>query len=217
GSLTRASLSHYRRTHMAVVFGVAAAVAVLAGSLLVGSSVRASLSGLVTARLGQADLVVTAEQPFTESLADRLVEQPGLQQAGARVAPVFALEGITTHQASGRRAGNVSVYGVDARFFEFHGVTVEAPTAGNGWPSPDLAAELGAVESDAIVLRVARPTDIPLDSLHGRKDDTGRAIRLTTLGALSREQMGEFSLSPSQGPVRAVFMALPRIQRDLEQ
>ncbi|MDA1306082.1 MAG: ABC transporter permease [Acidobacteria bacterium] len=217
GSLTRASLTHYRRTHLAVVFGVAAAVAVLAGSLLVGSSVRASLSSLVTARLGQADLVVTAENPFTEDLADRLREQPELQQAGARVAPVFALEGITTHQASGRRAGNVSVYGVDARFFEFHGVTVEAPTGGNVWLSPDLAVELGAVESDAIVLRVARPTDIPLDSLHGRKDDTGRAIRLTTLGALSREQMGEFSLSPSQGPVRAVFMALPRIQRDLDQ
>ncbi len=217
GSLTRASLTHYRRTHLAVVFGVAAAVAVLAGSLLVGSSVRASLSGLVTARLGQADLVVTAENPFTEDLADRLLEQPELQQADARVAPVFALEGITTHQASGRRAGNVSVYGVDARFFEFHGVTVEAPTGGNVWLSPDLAAELGAVESDAIVLRVARPTDIPLDSLHGRKDDTGRAIRLTTLGALSREQMGEFSLSLSQGPVRAVFMALPRIQRDLDQ
>jgi putative ABC transport system permease protein len=217
GSLTRASLAHYRRTHLAVVFGVAAAVAVLAGSLLVGSSVRASLSGLVTARLGQADLVVTAESPFTEALVDRLREQPELQQVGARVAPVFALEGITTHQASGRRAGNVSVYGVDARFFEFHGVTADAPTAGNVWLSPDLAAELGAVEGEAVVLRVARPTDIPLDSLHGRKDDTGRAIRLTVLGALSREQMGEFSLSPSQGPVRAVFMALPRIQRDLEQ
>ena len=215
-SLAWAGLSHYRRTHLAVVLGVASAVAVLAGSLLVGSSVRASLSALVTARLGQADLVIASESPFTEALAARLVEQPELQ-GRATVAPVFTLEGIATHQSSGRRAGNVSVYGVDARFFAFHGVEAEAPAGSGIWLSPDLAAELGAVGDDAVVLRVARPTDIPLDSLHGRKDDTGRAIRLTVRGTLSRAQIGEFSLSPSQGPVRALFMPLPRLQRDLDQ
>ncbi len=217
GDLSRRSLSYYRRTHAAVVFGVAAAVAVLAGSLLVGSSVRASLAGLVTARLGNADVVVSAENPFTEGLSARLQEQPELSAVQATVAPLFALEGILTHQSSGLRAGNVSVYGVDARFFQFHGVEVEAPTGGQVWLSPDLAAELGAAEQDAVVLRVARPSDIPLDSLHGRKDDVGRAIRLSVKGTLARELMGEFSLSPSQGPVRAMFIALPRLQRDLEQ
>ncbi len=216
GSLAWAGLRHYRWTHLAVVLGVASAVAVLAGSLLVGSSVRASLSGLVTARLGEADLVIASENPFTEGLAERLAEQPELQ-GRATVAPLFTLEGIATHQSSGRRAGNVSVYGVDERFFAFHGVEADAPTGSGIWLSPDLAAELGAVDEDAVVLRVARPTDIPLDSLHGRKDDTGRAIRLTVRGTLSRAQIGEFSLSPSQGPVRALFMALPRLQRDLDQ
>jgi ABC-type lipoprotein release transport system permease subunit len=217
GDLSRRSLSYYRRTHAAVVFGVAAAVAVLAGSLLVGSSVRASLAGLVTARLGSADIVVSAENPFTEGLAARLQEQPELAGIQARVAPLFALEGVLTHQSSGLRAGNVSVYGVDGRFFQFHGVEVEAPTGGQVWLSPDLAAELGVADQDAVVLRVARPSDIPLDSLHGRKDDVGRAIRLSVKGTLARELMGEFSLSPSQGPVRAMFIALPRLQRDLEQ
>jgi len=215
--LARQSLSYYRRTHLAVVFGVAAAVAVLAGSLLVGSSVRSSLAGLVTARLGQVDLVVSAENPFTDALAGRLSQQPSLAGIQARVAPLFALEGIVTHQSSGLRAGNVSVYGVDERFFAFHGVDVEAPTGGQVWLSADLATELNAADSDSVVLRVARPTDIPMDSLHGRKDDGGRAIRLSVKGALSRAQMGEFSLAPSQGPVRAVFLALPRVQRDLEQ
>jgi putative ABC transport system permease protein len=217
GGLARQSLSYYRRTHVAVVCGVAAAVAVLAGSLLVGSSVRASLAGLVTARLGTADIVVSAENPFTEGLSGRLQQQPELTSVQAKVAPLFALEGILTHQSSGLRAGNVSVYGVDARFFQFHGVEVGAPTGGQVWLSPDLAAELGAAEQDAVVLRVARPSDIPLDSLHGRKDDVGRAMRLSVKGTLARELMGEFSLSPSQGPVRAMFIALPRLQRDLEQ
>ena len=215
--LALASLWHYRRTHLAVVAGVAGAVAVLAGSLLVGASVRESLAGLVTARLGRADLVVAAEGPFADSLATRLRERSPLASRIAGAVPLFALEGVVTHQSSNRRAGSVSVYGVDARFFAFHGVTVAPPSGNNVWLSPDLAAELGAANDEAVVLRVARPSDIPLDSLHGRKDAGGRAMRLRVEGTLAPEQMGEFSLSPSQGPVRAIFVDLARVQRDLEQ
>lgn len=215
--LALASLWHFRRTHLAVVGGVAAAVAVLAGSLLVGASVRQSLAGLVTARLGRAGLVVAAENPFADSLGTRLRERSALASRIAGAVPLFALEGVVTHQPSGRRAGSVSVYGVDARFFAFHGVTAAPPSGANVWLSPDLASELGAANDEAVVLRVARPTDIPLDSLHGRKDDVGRAMRLRVEGTLAPDLMGEFSLSPHQGPVRAVFVDLARLQRDLDQ
>ncbi len=49
--LLRQTLLHYWRTNLAVVFGVATAVAVLAGALLVGDSVRASLRDLALQRL----------------------------------------------------------------------------------------------------------------------------------------------------------------------
>ena len=56
-------LAHYWRTNLAVVLGVATAVAVLAGALVVGDSVRASLRGLVTDRLGRTDhAVVSADR-----------------------------------------------------------------------------------------------------------------------------------------------------------
>jgi len=45
----------------------------------------------------------------------------------------------------------------------------------------------------------------------------GRSIRLAYRGTLAPEHMGEFSLAPQQGPVRAVFVSLARIQRDLDQ
>ena len=215
--LAMKGLRHYGRTHLAVVAGVACAVAVLAGAWLVGSSVRASLSGLVTERLGKTDIVIGAENPFLETLGDRLRKQPAVAASMSGATPLFALEGLVTHQSSSRRAGKVSVYGVDARFFEFHGVTVAPPSGNNAWLSPALAEELGAAESDAVVLRVTRPTDIPLDSLHSRKDDVGRSVRLRVQGTLPAASMGEFSIAPSQGPVRAIFVDLARLQRDLEQ
>ena len=49
------SVSHYWRTNLAVVPGVAAAVSVLAGALLVGDSVRGSLRDIAVGRLGRTD------------------------------------------------------------------------------------------------------------------------------------------------------------------
>ena len=49
-ALIRRNLLHFWRTNLAVVVGVGVAVAVLAGALLVGSSVRASLQSLALVR-----------------------------------------------------------------------------------------------------------------------------------------------------------------------
>ncbi len=207
------SLRFYRRTQLAVVCGVAAAVAVLAGSFLVGSSVRASLADLATSRTGRTAVAVGAEMPFTAGLADRLRRAPAL--AGADIVPLVSLRGIVRHQESGRRAGNVLVHGIDERFFAFHQVTAEAPSGDEVLVSPDLAAELGAAPGDALLLRVERPSDVPLDSLHGSKDDVGRSMRLAFLDTLPAVAMGEFSLNPTQGPVRAVFVPIARLEADL--
>ena len=48
-------LRHYWRTNLAVVLGVAIAVSVLAGALVVGSSVKASLRELAVSRLGNTE------------------------------------------------------------------------------------------------------------------------------------------------------------------
>ena len=46
-TLLRRSLTYYWRTNLAVIAGVAVAVAVLAGALIVGGSVRGSFRDLV--------------------------------------------------------------------------------------------------------------------------------------------------------------------------
>src|SRR6185295_5950738 len=55
------------------------------------------------------------------------------------------------------------------------------------------------------------------ESMHGKKEDTGRTIRFNGAAPLSAIQMGEFSLKPSQGDVSAIFVPLRRLQRDLLQ
>jgi hypothetical protein len=66
------------------------------------------------------------------------------------------------------------------------------------------------------LVRVQKPSAIPAEWLHGRKDDAGRALRFTVRQVLPPEELGEFSLRAQQGVVRAVFVPLRRLQKDLE-
>jgi ABC-type antimicrobial peptide transport system permease subunit len=201
-----ASLRYFRATNAMVVLGVAVAVAVLAGALLVGASVRESLRQMALGRLGATEVVISAPVPFRSALADDLK---------VPAAPVIVFGGAVSHDDNKRSAGQVMVYGIDERFGRFHGVEGLSPTGREALISAALAAELGANNGDGITLRVARPTDIPLSTLQGRKEVTGQRIRLNVARILDRPSLGEFSLAPSQGPVLALYVPMARLQRDL--
>ncbi len=174
----------------------------LAGAYNVGESVRASLRNLALSRLGSTQYAVTSNTSFREDLLPE--------------APLIALEAVVTHDDSGRRASRVALYAVDKRFWQFHQRAVEPPDRNQFLLSEALASELSAKAGDNILVRVARASDIPTESLHGRKDDPGRTVRGVAREVISRAAMGEFSLRPQQGAVRAIFVNLDRFQRDLE-
>ena len=206
-SLARRSAAYHWRTNAAVCLGVAAAVAVLGGALVVGDSVRGSLRELALGRLGRTHEVVQAASFMRDGLAADLAKATGRDTA-----PLVAASAVVTHEPSGRRAANVFVYGVDERFWRFHHLE---PREG-AYASAALAAELGAQPGDVLLTRLQKPSEIPLESLFAHKEDIGRTIRLPLEGALARDQLGEFTLQPQQAEVRAVFAPLRRVQRDLD-
>ena len=208
------SIKYYWRTNAAVVLGVAVAVAVLSGALLVGDSVRGSLRAMVQERLGRTDQVVLSSGFLGEQLVEKLQKDPESQNFG--IAPLIIAQGFVTVQGNGGRAGKVLVYGVDARFWNFHGVSVDAPADRDVLLSPALSAELRTQPGDTILIRTQKASDIPLESLHGRKEDATQTIRATVRAVLPRESLGEFSLQAQQGEVRAVFLPLTLLQRDLD-
>jgi putative ABC transport system permease protein len=196
---------------------VATAVAVLAGALLVGDSVRGSLRDLVFERLGATDHVVVSSGFFREQLAEDLRSHEEFAAQFDGVAPLVIAQGLVTEQLQNRRAGQVLVYGVDDRFWRFHHVEgMNGPEDRAALLSPALARELAAEPGAAILVRVQRPSDIPIESLFGLKDEISRALRLTVRAVVPRESLGEFALQPQQGEVRAVFVPLARLQQDLE-
>jgi len=78
-----------------------------------------------------------------------------------------------------------------------------------------LASDIGAAAGGTVLVRIERPTDIPLNrctvarttAAHSTPHDRGIA---------GSAELGEFSLRPQQGEVRAVFVALKRLEDDLD-
>ncbi len=216
-TLLKRSLTYYWRTNLAVVAGVAIGVAALAGALLVGDSVRASLRELFLERLGKVDYAISSSGFFREKLASDLQLDSQFSDAFHAACPLIVLEGLVTHQESGRRGSGVRVYGVDERFWKFHAAPATQRLANREvFLSSALAEELGGKTGDTVLLRIQKPEAVPAEWLHGRKGNAGRTIRLAIRKVLPASALGEFSLHPQQGQVRAVFVPLQRLQQELE-
>ncbi len=217
--LLKRNLTYFWRTNVAVILGVAAAVAVLAGALLVGDSVRGSLRDMSRQRLGQTELVVTSSGFFREQLSADLQKENSFIARGLSASiPMIELEGSVTEDKSRARAGNVRVYGIDERFWSLHGrYEQSAPQNREVLVSESLARELNSKPGDSLLVQIEKPSEVPIESLYGHKEDLGRTLRLTISQTLSAEQLGEFSVRPQQTSVRAVFVPLQLLQRELDQ
>ena len=215
--LLKRNLTYYWRTNLAVIAGVAIAVAVLGGALLVGDSVRASLRGLVEQRLGMTDYVVSSTGFFREQLASDIHSNnhfSGPPFVGS--VPMIAMQGTVTHESSRRVASKVLVYGVDERFWRFHNLE-NSVSDREVLLSEGLAHELDGKTGDALLLRVQKPTEIPIESVHSKKEDLARTLRVTVRETLGASSLGEFSIQPQQAATRAVFVPLKLLQKELEQ
>src|SRR6187399_1795025 len=73
-------LAHHRRIHFAIALGVMAGTAVLTGALVVGDSVRGSLTHLALDRLGTIDEVLVTDRFFRTELPQELAAQPEFKQ-----------------------------------------------------------------------------------------------------------------------------------------
>src|SRR5687767_13555019 len=102
------NLLFYRAAGVAVIAGMAVATAVLAGALMVGDSVRGSLSDLAVERLGKTDYALAGTRFFEDSLAGRVSAKLGGRYD---VAPAVIVNGgASVGEADDkRRAGDVQI------------------------------------------------------------------------------------------------------------
>lgn len=209
-SLLFRSLCHYRWWHAGLALAVALAAMVIAGSLAVGDSVRATLARQAAERVGRVQsVVVGGEKFFTESLARRL---PG------EAAPLVLVRGTVALADGSRRVGGVNVIGVTDEFWRL--APRERGPAGTGggvMSNRALAQALGAAAGAAVVVRVEKPSPLSKDApLSGEADQTV-TLREVLGEVVGSEAFGDFSLAANQSAPKNIFVPLPTLQEALQQ
>ncbi|MGA2797272.1 MAG: ABC transporter permease, partial [Thermoguttaceae bacterium] len=216
-----AAFLHHWRMNLAVAAGAAVGTAVLAGALLVGDSMRGSLSNLALDRLGNIDEALITDRFFRAQLADELSKQDEAGKMISAAAPAIILSASMENPASNRplQANRVQLIGCDRRFWQLGPSLNPAPSL-----KPreivlnrPLAERLAVKTGDEVIVRLPRPGSIPADSALGQKRDTVQNFRLTISGIIPADGLGRFGLRPTQHLQLNAYIALTWLQERLEQ
>ncbi len=210
-------LFYYWRTNGAVVIGVATAVAVLSGALLVGDSVRGSLRDLVLQRLGRTDFVVASSGFFRDQLADDARARCGIQRALRRRRAAHrrwpAWSPTRTRRAAPATSASTA-WTIDSGGFTA-GRGVAGPRRGDALISPGLAAAIGARRAAPSSCACSVRRRCRSNRCTDARTTSAARCGLTVDRVLPASDMGEFSLEAQQGDVRAVFLPLSALQQAL--
>jgi ABC-type lipoprotein release transport system permease subunit len=209
------SMRHYWRTQIGVLLGVICATTVLVGALSIGDSVRLSLRDQALDRVGSAASVLAAGDRFVQAdLSNRITTALG----NASCVPVMHLPGVASSNGGAMRTGIVDVYGIDAGFFAMSssGQHRDEPEAGHALINQRLAMQLGVVAGDEIVLRVEKPSLMPVEATMATVDDVSFGLRVSIDDVVDESQFGRFGLRSSQVPPFNVFVSIAWLQDELQ-
>ena len=216
------SLTHYWRVNLALLAAVVVTSAVMTGALIVGDSVRESLSHLVLDRLGEVESALVMERFVDESLALRVSGSPGFQEFSISATPVIFLGGSVRHPGTERRASMIRIYGVDGRFEKLFDARLDLERdEGQIFPSAvinsSLGRDIGARVGDQVVFHLAGVSDIDRESLVGERDASAvlKTVRAVVRRVVEDKGLGQFEIQPSQRAGLNAYLPLEVMQEAL--
>jgi len=232
------NLVYYRQVNLAIIAGMAVAVAVIVGALSVGDSVRNSLINIVEYRLGMIEsALISKENMFNASLAKKIAEA-----SNAKTAPILLLPGTASDPQGRLRINNVNVIGINKEFEQFslknrpqsHTLTSstksevhknrgQSRTLTSGTksevliPTPifmgaiinkEVAVSLNLKLGDEFILRMAKPAILPGDLPLLSENDNILSFRLYVKTIASDTFPGNFSFRSNQIAPANIFIPL---------
>lgn len=207
-----------------MLFAVAISTAVIAGSLIVGDSVRHSLRQMTEQRLGEITHVMHSprfvRQALCTAVGTNFQAAQTSEDAERNFAPAILLPSSLERKSADnslRRAGSVSLVGLDVSGWNMlQNGGIQPPANREVVLGFRTAQELNAEQGDEVSIWVEIPTSIPRDSLLGERDEVNVEI-VATVSDIIPEIVGasRFDLNPGQQLPFNAFISLTTLQERL--
>lgn len=183
------SLRRFWRTNLGVLLGIALASTVITGALLVGDSMRYTLQRTADQRLGYIEYAVLG--------GDRLFTAEFAQGVAPYASAALLLEAVVSTPDGRARADQVSIVGIDAGSSDIIDIRI-SPEPGEVYLNEALAEQLGAVAGDGLILRLPKPSALPIDASLVNASKPALAIRITVARVVGEDRGARFSLRAEQ-------------------
>jgi putative ABC transport system permease protein len=197
------SFFHYLRANLTAAGGLAVAIAVITGALIIGDSLSHSLEKAVNMRLGNITHTITAgDRLFTMELGERFSKKTENPVSRALIA-----EGMAVAEGGQERLNKVQVTGVDEFFSSVLGAGSYYDSIGPGEViiSKNMADRLNLVPGDFFQLRMKRAGVIPANTPLVSDADQTVSRRVMVAAIAEEENYGRFNLLSSQTAPYNVF------------
>ncbi len=197
------SFLFFKKQHLAVLLGTIITTAVLTGALIVGDSVKYSLSKMVEARLGNVQYALQTNDRFVRAkLANDISEKLDVKSAA-----ILLLEGVTSNPENEFRINKTQVVGIDSAFWTISDKKMPELREDEAIISSNTAEKLKLKINDDIILRVEKLSIIPLNSPFSNQEVPSVSLRLKIKAIADNNTLGKFSLKSNQIAPYNVFVS----------
>ena len=195
------------------MLGAAISTMVLAGTFIVGDSMRHSLEKTTELRLGKINYVFSGNDRYFQANLAKEVQN----ELDVVASALLQQRGIASAQGGQFKLNNIVVNGIDENFFSFAENTenLGAPMENEAFISENLAARLRLNKGDAFLLRVEKASLVPRNAPFISNTDNYISMRLKVGQILNNVQLGRFNLGISQTAPFNVFLPINYLNKEL--
>lgn len=187
------SYRYHLKQHILLILGIILTTSIICGSLIIGDSIRSSLTAINREKLGDIEWVISAGDRYFKKFSNRY------QTMLAINATMVRGESITISE-------KLSVYGIDEKYSELYDLDFIKPGEGEVVINKKVADLLDTTVGSTITVVLEKPSHYPVEAPLSSRESETVSLRLKIVDIIPNRGTGRFSLNNNQRVPSNIFV-----------
>ncbi|MBN2063659.1 MAG: ABC transporter permease [Sedimentisphaerales bacterium] len=220
-NILKQNLKYYWRVNLAAAGASAVCIAVITGALVIGATVRHSLSELARQRLGFVQAVVSSPTGSFDAATATAIRQMlisgGAEAESLKITVVNSRPATAINPAGMQQVGNIELLGItDSLAAAADNEALAKLGINQAAINQELARRLDLTIGDDLILQFSGDNMVAELALYAG-DNMNKSWRLTVAAIISADEFGAFALHTGQRSVCNAFVNANELNQRLNQ